>query len=289
MGSARALHNQKIDNEPLSSATAWAPERVYTYIGHLHLHFGHFLINTFPRLWWAADGNSEMRVPLLCHCGAAVSNLPDFEFIGEILGLLDIEIADIHAFEAPMRVSCVETPATALHEQFAVHTILRDLALKAAAKLSSNSQYDIRDEPIYVSKTRLKRGVGIFEGENILEDEARSRGYRIIYPETMSFAEQVKALSEHRVITGTVGSGFHTLLFCPPGKRLVGLNAGPDVNSNFGLIDRISGVHATYFAPRPDLVDHISGTEVLTTHRLLDPQAVARDYFAEVEKAWKAD
>ncbi len=284
-GSRKELQHQKINDQEISQAVSWASTKNFVYFGQLNLHYGHFLINTFPRLWWLAKDDPGKPRSLLCHLGPTLSALEGFKFIGDILGALGIRLSDIEAFDAPMRISCVECPESSMHEQYAVHPILRELALKAAAGLGLTVTANSRPEPLYISKSRLKRAVGVFENEDVFEEAARSRGFRIMYPETMTFAQQVAALTEHRVVAGTVGSAFHTLLFCPPGKRLIGLNPGPDVNSNFGLIDRISGVNASYFAPSPDLVEHISGQEILTTHRLLDPQAIARDYFLEVEKA----
>ena len=283
-GPERVLSRQLTERQNPLSASEWGEKDEYVFIGYLHAHFGHFLINTLPRLWWAASDDNRDQRTLLCHTPATIQDLANLTFLQHIFCAMDLDITRVVKFDAPTRVACVDVPSVSLDEQFAIYPMLRDLCLMIAARLQPQPIRQ-RSEPLYLSKTSLASGVGFFEGEAAIEERARAKGFNIVYPETLSFPEQIKTLSEHRVIAGTVGSAFHTLLFCPPGRRVIGLNPINQVNSNFGLIDAVSGVEASYFAPAPGGIEHASGDRFLTTHKLRDPAGVARDFIAEVENA----
>lgn len=57
----------------------------------------------------------------------------------------------------------------------------------------------------------------VFETRALFEEMAVSRGYEIVRPEELSFAEQIPLFANVSHIVGEHGSGMHAALFAPPG------------------------------------------------------------------------
>src|SRR5262249_25716800 len=58
-----------------------------------------------------------------------------------------------------------------------------------------------------------------------IEDAAQQRGFVIIYPETLEFAEQVRLMSSARFVMGPEGSAMFLAFFAAPGTKLLVLNS----------------------------------------------------------------
>ena len=55
--------------------------------------------------------------------------------------------------------------------------------------------------------------------EQDVEDIFRRHGYEIVYPETLSFADQLALYGQCAVIAGAMGSNVHNTGFMPPGAQ----------------------------------------------------------------------
>src|SRR5438270_3385218 len=85
-----------------------------------------------------------------------------------------------------------------------------------------------------------------YEIEYILQPE----GVRIVHPEELDLAEQIKLMNAHDRLCGSVGSALHTGLFALSRKRIVYLVPQPKVNSNSMNIDGAKGhVSSFLFCP----------------------------------------
>ena len=65
----------------------------------------------------------------------------------------------------------------------------------------------------------------------------------------LSFADQIRLFSQRRVISGMVGSAFHTAIFAPPLSKIICLVPGGQINSNMILMDEVGGAHISYYSP----------------------------------------
>jgi len=261
--------------------STWAKEDEYVYVGLMNPHYGHFLVNSLSRLWWLQNADLPAS-KLLCHCPAHPQSLAGIDFIASILSLLNIDINILEVFSDRTRIKNVIIPQTSFQEQYAIHKDFRSLCLSIGMRVSGYSTETKR--MIYISKSKLRQGVGIIEAEAELEHEAMQLGCDIIHPENIPFREQIRLISSSSVIIGTVGSALHTTIFCPGGKTIIGLNPGQDVNSNFQLIDILTGNDVYYFAPMDGQMQHVSSGQFLTTHRPADPSRLASGFFSEVKK-----
>ncbi len=83
-------------------------------------------------------------------------------------------------------------------------------------------------ERIYVSRAlatlRSVRNRSLVN-ERLVESEAQRRGFRVFYPETLSFEQQVAVFASANLIAGPSGSGMLNTAFSPPGTRVTDLES----------------------------------------------------------------
>lgn len=68
---------------------------------------------------------------------------------------------------------------------------------------------------IYISRRNVKTSYRRFLNEEEILGIFSERGYEIIYPEEMTFSEQVECFSNASVIAGPTGAGFANIVFAP--------------------------------------------------------------------------
>jgi hypothetical protein len=76
---------------------------------------------------------------------------------------------------------------------------------------------------IYVAR-RSKSVWRCMENASEIEDIARLNGFAIIYPEELTFKEQVEIFSSARIVTGEYCSALHNTLFSPAETKVLSLN-----------------------------------------------------------------
>jgi hypothetical protein len=243
----------------------------FIYLGFLNPHFGHFITNTLARFWPLLIDPKQANI--LCHCPVNNDYLCTLEFLKTMLRELDLTISNLVNFDRPTRIPKLIVPNTSLHEMFSVHSVFGDLCAYIGRGLWNPEEVDIVDQPIFFSKTRLSKGVGRFANEEDIVEVLDKAGVRIAFPEPLSFREQVRLLAMHKVLLGTTGPAFHTSVFSAPGRKIRALNQGPDVNSNFVLLDRINRNDSRYYFSRG--MSHTYGDGFLTNHYVQDPRSVA--------------
>lgn len=97
----------------------------------------------------------------------------------------------------------------------------------------------IPKEKIYLSRTRMPDNSRKIFGEERLEKQLAARGWWIIHPETLPLQEQILALHQARVISGNIGSGFHTLMYFGQqarGKAVIGLGTDSIENDRYSWV-----------------------------------------------------
>ncbi|WP_419757621.1 glycosyltransferase family 61 protein [Acidisoma sp.] len=226
----------------------------YIYGGPIIPHYGHFLTAALPRFWHILrDGPPD--APILCHSIEPPEEWFARPYVSAILGRLGLTASSFAHFREPVIISRLRVPRPAVEEQHFAHAVFGDLARAIGAPFADR---DREAGPLYVSKTQLGTGSTYrLVNEQPLEAAFAARGIRIMYPERLTTPEQIALLASASTIVGTVGSAFHTTLFCGRPKRIIGLAYDKAINSNYALIDKLAGnqalyVHApTSFSPAP--------------------------------------
>jgi hypothetical protein len=243
------------------------------YAGYLNPHYGHFIINSLPRFWPLIYGKKHLP-PFCLHVAGAVENVLKMDFAGSIFEKLGVR-DNLRTFDKPLRIKTLLVPDTSLHEQFGVHRVFGDLCRLVGRDLWLEAEVDTIDKPLYLSKTRLKSGVGHFADEERIVAKLADAGATIFFPEEHTFADQVRTLARHKKIIGTTGSAFHTSVFSAPARTIIGINPTALINTNYTLLDIINKNRSRYFYPREVFYSHAGDFQ--TTHHAADPEGIASD------------
>ncbi|MGU3329545.1 glycosyltransferase family 61 protein [Methylobacterium mesophilicum] len=79
-------------------------------------------------------------------------------------------------------------------------------------------------EKIYVSRARYSNRALI--NEAAIEDLFKERGFTVIYPEELSFADQISIFSKTKVIAGSMGAALTNLCFMAPNTSTIMIDNG---------------------------------------------------------------
>lgn len=250
---------------------ASAPPGTYVYGGPVIMHYGHFLTAALPRLWQAVRRGLPPDAKIVCHSHEAPEEWFGRDYIKTILGRLGLTPGHFVRFGAPTLIPRLHAPRPAMEEQNFAHRVFRDLCLH----IGQPYQAPPSDRIIYLSKARVTTGIYRLLNEDALEDAMRASGIEVAYPETLPFAAQVGLLSGSAVVAGTVGSAFHTAIFCARPPRVVALAYGPVLNANYALMDGLTGCRADY-VHSPDVTMAEGAGTATFCYRAADPAALAR-------------
>lgn len=258
----------------------------YVYGGVINPHFGHFLVNTLPRLWPLSVHPLNGR-KLLVHAAGPKESWFAIPFIGEILSRIGLTIDDFVQFSEATFVQNLTIPHPAFQEQTFAHIIFGELCRKIGSTIDVQ-QTNAKRVPVYLSKTRLRSGVGRFINEDELVRSLKTFGVKIIYPETLSFAEQVGIFSDGAVVAGGSGSALHAGIFSSAFARIIAINPMNEVNSNFLMLDDLGKHKAEYYYPLATSVIKTEGDKFITSVRLANPQRTAMELMQRIQAAQKA-
>jgi hypothetical protein len=103
---------------------------------------------------------------------------------------------------------------------------------------------------IYISRYSTKsRKFNEFEIQNIFIKS----GFSVIYPEKMTFAEQVKVFSNAQIIAGATGAGLSNIIFSPPKAKIICLVSQKMDFSGFSNIAGLNSQEMIFLAGKPIL------------------------------------
>ncbi len=173
----------------------------FIYGGCLFGHFGHFIWESLSRLATIRKCNNYPVLFLSPNHKIFKSQHMFFRNIGVHNELILIK--------DPTRVERLvySSPQSSIEPLY-----LSDEQIKALACYDF-SQFD-NDDKIWLSRSQLADGkCGKITNEEMLEESLRQEGFRIVHPETLPLAEQVKLVSTSRMVAGFDGSQFFSALF----------------------------------------------------------------------------
>lgn len=232
----------------------------WVYGGHLRNHFGHFVIECLGRMW-AVDrrfhGRDVAGIVFFMFNGRPRSADRTFTdqqiatvakstarhgFIGEMIELLT-GLSSWRVAGLPLQADELIVPKQIMGDgipeahNYDVQMFRNFMHERLAIRFGAPN----RIEPVYVSRSRLPRQTGSPVLEDILEENLKQEGYRIIYPEQMSLTEQIKTYQNSGTILGISGSALHLAAFCL------------DENATLGLIVRMKAGHRKFIRQATDM------------------------------------
>ncbi len=249
----------------------------YIYLGAIYSHFGHFLISTISRLWQIYD---LPDYPILCY-GADLDRL-DKNYL-EIFAAFGVNLSRLTTLRDICKIERLIVPCPCIEEKNFVHRIFGKAYKSAGDKLAKQSNFTVAgDKPIYLSKSKLGRGVRTILNEDVIEDDLAQAGFAIIHPETLPICDQVALWRLGRPVVSFSGSGLHTAAFSQ-GAEIFNLRWDSTVDTTFPLIDWACKhqAHYLHFDPNPFLnlgpSPDFSSTEGFSSRlSAFDPHHVAK-------------
>ncbi len=274
------------------------------YLGHyMGGHYGHFITETLSTFWIFEETPAAAFDYFLFH---------PFVFGLEIPAYVQF---CLDRFEIPVeKIAFVGSEALTFEELLVPERLFR-LNHSADPRsrwtyqhLSSETQEPFPPSPrLYLSRRHFSRTnfERVVANEVEMEREFLRRGFRVLYPETMGFEDQIALYSRADCMAGISGSGLHNSIFMRPQSSVIELGDprydGQPAPSQ-ALCNKVSGVSAKFIpfagrrfgargtmlsdmpflrrsldsiaeaAPRPD---HPSGARTGLLRRLVDTLEVA--------------
>ncbi len=203
------------------------------FCGVLDAHFGHLISDGFSRLWWYADHpDTEYKLVFL------KSPLHGEFKLYSVLEAAGITGDRMEIITTATRFDKIIVPQEALHMlsnyrpgMEKIYNYIRSLSKPGTEKR------------IYLSRRALKKRDTV--NEEYFEQFYRRRGYAVVYPEQLPFAEQVSLMAGAEEVVFVVGSLAQLSQFCRPGTRIVILNRSAETTASINCC--IQGMGRDYW------------------------------------------
>lgn len=253
----------------------------FFYLGRHTTHYGHFLIDTLCRLWaWREQG---VGAKILYHGLVTPAEMFAQPFAAAIFGACGLGPEDFVKFDEPVRLGRVVVASPAMEELNFIHTGFARRFNEIGDIICPRPVARRNDMPVYLSKRNVMSGISHFVNEARFTEVLERAGVRIIEPEALGFAEQVALFRENSLVSGLIGSAFHTSLFTPRCRMLV-LNYERTVWSNQLLVDRANGNEARYVCEAAGSRALGGDGRFMNRFEMHDPVRLAEDFLRAMDK-----
>jgi hypothetical protein len=220
------------------------------YLGHyMGGHYGHFVTETLSTFWALEDHPAEDFDYFLFHpfvFGIDISGYA--EFCLQRFGIDPGKV--VFVGDKPLAFDEMVVPERLFRLNHSADPRVRWVYRHIAEGCRPPPTPAAR---LYLSRRRFSRGnfERVIANEVDLEAEFRRRGFQVLYPETMSFEDQVGHYARADWVAGISGSGLHNSLFMRSDAALIELGDpryGGEPAPTQALCNHISGVDA-HFIP----------------------------------------
>ncbi len=192
------------------------------YMGNVHDAFGHFLLKHMNRGWMLADEKYRgIKVALIND--RHINPLP--KFISQFEKLLGVEFIIV---DKTTRFKRVYVPS----QTFNFYTYWAP-ELSRVYEYIADGVAGKKYDKIYLS--RAKMNVRAPFGEKKIQNIFKKNGFHIVYPETLTLAEQISLMKNCRVLAGCGGTALHLALFMPHGGTVIQLKRNTEFKDNIAL------------------------------------------------------
>lgn len=223
-----------IDVDYLDPSLIGSPmEKHGIYLGDFFLHFGHFMIETLPSLYWSRFTTA----PIYMHPWGYDDReaFERCEWVTKIIGSLGIDWSRINLVYTARRVKSMKIipRGDILNGKLADHRTLSvydDVRRGLRCKQGSVGK-------VYFSRKNWNNRVTIPQ-EALVEAEFVRRGYSVVVPESISIEEQISLVSGADVVAGISGSALHLSGFMKSGSTVISLGRR-DLKALFAINDQI--------------------------------------------------
>ena len=247
----------------------------HVYFGPLIPHYGHFLVSSLARAWFACRPEAE-GARLLCHSDQPVAAHFEGSYMGALTSALGLDVGRFTRPTTPTRFTRLTIPGPAFLEQQKAHEAFLPPMHRIGDALLGGRTVERTARPIYLSKSRMRAGsVANIANEAAIEDALRDRGVDIVHPETLTLGEQLHRLAACSHVLGFAGSAFHTHVFLRKPPAITAVTLDPLINANFLLLDRLNRTSSRYLYP-DDNIESVEASGFGVCRRIKDVRSFVR-------------
>jgi capsular polysaccharide biosynthesis protein len=199
------------DTKPQSPIITFPGTAIYG--GLAMQHVGHFLLEGLSRLWCLKN---YPELPIIWHwIDLPIPHSDDRGWQKELIELLGLARRRHIFLRQPLRVERLLLPAPGFLLGQALHPV------QAAALGCVTGPAAIRGKRVWLSRSALPNQFGRVVGEDQVEALLGAQGWTIIHTEQETMRRSAEIFREAEVVSGFIGSAFHTLLLhASPSARL---------------------------------------------------------------------
>jgi len=188
-------------------------------------HYGHWLTEGLSRFWYLQSQCPEdYKVPISWSMRRVLKRIRDLGFQRKKVhwpcAFQAFGISSKHLLHiwGPIRAKEIHIPECSMINRAMVHEEHLAVTRKISQHLVDIDSLAHDGRPVYLSRTKLGRGVHGYVGEQPIEDYCRKAGYLIVHPEELSLKAQIEMFNQHDTFVGLIGSAFHSVMFRLPGR-----------------------------------------------------------------------
>ena len=174
-------------------------------------HFGHFLMDSFSRLWYAVKHKNEN----LRYAFIASGNFELQDYHVKLLGFLGIDESRLLIIKEPTQFKRIIIPKQAWYTASGYNTELFNYVWDEIRSKITPKKF----KKVYLSRSKYKYH-DIF-GEEFFENFFGSHGFKIIYPELLPIEDQVAYISGADEVACIYGTLAHHALFAKDGTKFI--------------------------------------------------------------------
>jgi capsular polysaccharide biosynthesis protein len=203
--------------------------------------YGHWLIDTLPKAWlYVCCLGVELEDVryLFCH------DTPEYG-LSMLAETFDIPRERMEFYDFDRVEPCLERALvpSLLHHSHVFHPAMRNAVHYMLEKAECTPLHRIgapASRYLYVSRSRFRHRTissrRSIANEQELVDTALAAGFEVVYPEELTWHEQIRLFSSARVVVGESGSGLHNTLFSAPGTVVLCLCPSTQVQGTIAAV-----------------------------------------------------
>jgi hypothetical protein len=201
------------------------------FIGAIHKHYGHFILEGLSRLWPFLDKANKKYM-------AAYISSPGHDPFNNAFELFGIAPEHLIKIERPTQFRSVIVPEMSIRLHDAYHVNYK-LTIEKIMESIHPATYD---KVYFTRSTRLNRSLGEDAVIRVFQDN----GYKVFYPENMPIKEQFSVLKGCISFAASSASNAHNAIFLKDGAEVICLNRSPHPHYIQTMIEKMKGLRTFY-------------------------------------------
>ena len=209
------------------------------YLGFVHNHWGHFLIDFSTRLWFAKEVDKDAKLVFLVKAGQEFSFIPNINRFLELYGIDRQRIIFVNKISRFERLIIPEP-------SYQTNLYYSKQYLAMFESIAEKVNYTSHEKKIYFSRGVFKKASLSEFGGTLIDNSFEKARFKKIYPERCTLDEQIGFIRGADIVAGVSGTITHNMLFANEGQKLDIINKTYIMNTMQSDINRMKKLNVTY-------------------------------------------